>query len=79
MKCFVLAGGTGDRLWPLSRKEYPKQFTEIREHRSLFQETILRNIPFCDEYVIMANRLYENIIKGQLKPFHRVKYTLMEF
>ncbi|MBP5242865.1 MAG: cupin domain-containing protein [Clostridia bacterium] len=77
MKCFVLAGGTGDRLWPLSRKEYPKQFTEIREHRSLFQETILRNIPFCDEYVIMANRLYENIIKGQLKPFHRVKYTLI--
>ena len=48
MKCIVLAGGSGDRLWPLSRKNYPKQFIHIKENRSLFQETIARNIPFCE-------------------------------
>ena len=36
MKCVILAGGSGDALWPLSRKNYPKQFINIREGRSLF-------------------------------------------
>ena len=35
MKCIVLAGGTGDRLWPLSRRSFPKQF--IRNNESLLQ------------------------------------------
>ena len=74
MKCFVLAGGTSDRLWPLSRKNYPKQFMEIRDHRSMFQETILRNIPFCDEFVILAGRRYESVLQGQLQAFQRLRY-----
>ena len=40
----MLAGGSGDALWPLSRKNYPKQFIYIREGRSLFQEAIARNL-----------------------------------
>lgn len=77
MKCIVLAGGSGDRLWPLSRKDYPKQFMEVREHRSLFQETILRNIPFTEEFVILANRRYEKILRGQLMPFQRLRYSFV--
>lgn len=46
MKCLVLAGGKGDRLWPLSRQHYPKQFIKLQKDHSLFQETIARNIPF---------------------------------
>lgn len=38
----ILAGGSGTRLWPASRKSYPKQFTELVGDRSLFQETVLR-------------------------------------
>ena len=49
MKCIVLAGGIGNSLWPLSRKNYPKQFMNIREGRSLLQDTIVRNMPFADE------------------------------
>ena len=52
MKCLVLAGGKGNSLWPLSREEYPKQFIRIKNNHSLFQETIARNIPFCDEFLI---------------------------
>ncbi len=66
MKCLVLAGGSSGRLWPLSRKDYPKQFMEIREGRSMFQDTILRNIPYCDEFVILTNKRYENVVRGQL-------------
>ena len=38
----VLAGGSGTRLWPASRKSYPKQFTDLIGDRSLFQDTVLR-------------------------------------
>ena len=38
----ILSGGSGTRLWPLSRKEYPKQFLTLVGHNSMFQETILR-------------------------------------
>ncbi len=38
----VLAGGSGTRLWPLSRSEYPKQFLPIFGENSLLQDSILR-------------------------------------
>lgn len=38
----ILAGGSGTRLWPLSRKAYPKQFTELVGKESLFQATVQR-------------------------------------
>jgi len=38
----VLAGGSGTRLWPLSRQLYPKQFLSLVNERTLFQETVLR-------------------------------------
>ncbi len=77
MKCFVLAGGSSDRLWPLSRKDYPKQFMEIREGRSMFQDTILRNMPFCDEFIVITSKKYENIVRGQLQAFQSLDYTLI--
>lgn len=38
----LLAGGSGTRLWPLSRQELPKQFLPLTDSRSLLQETVLR-------------------------------------
>lgn len=38
----ILAGGSGTRLWPISRKSYPKQFTRLTGERSLFQQTLDR-------------------------------------
>ncbi|TAJ53537.1 MAG: mannose-1-phosphate guanylyltransferase/mannose-6-phosphate isomerase [Nevskiaceae bacterium] len=37
-----MAGGTGTRLWPLSREQYPKQFIALTDERSLLQVTALR-------------------------------------
>ena len=38
----ILAGGSGTRLWPASRKDYPKQFMKLTGQNSLLQETVLR-------------------------------------
>lgn len=75
MKCVILAGGSGDRLWPLSRRSYPKQFVEIKENRSFLQETVLRNMPFCDEFIVVTNEKYRFIVEGQLQVFQGLKYT----
>ena len=76
MKCLVLAGGSGDALWPLSRRNYPKQFIHVNKGRSLFQEAIARNLPFCDEFYIVTNYKYENIVRGQLQVFQGLNYHL---
>ena len=38
----ILSGGSGTRLWPISRRLYPKQFIPLRNGRSLFQDTVAR-------------------------------------
>jgi mannose-1-phosphate guanylyltransferase / mannose-6-phosphate isomerase len=38
----ILCGGSGTRLWPLSRRSYPKQFGRVLGERSLFQESVAR-------------------------------------
>ena len=77
MKCVILAGGSGDSLWPLSRKNYPKQFMNIKEGRSLLQETVVRNMPFCDEFIIVTKEAYRNIVNGQMKAFQSLKYRVI--
>jgi len=42
MYSIILCGGSGTRLWPLSRKNYPKQFLNLYSNKSLLQETYLR-------------------------------------
>lgn len=74
MKCLILAGGRGERLWPLSRKNYPKQFIEIQKNHSIFQETVARNIPYCDEFIIVTNYEYRYIIANQMKVFQGTPY-----
>lgn len=38
----ILAGGSGTRLWPLSRDQHPKQFLSLNENSSLLQQTVTR-------------------------------------
>ena len=77
MKCIVLAGGRGDRLWPLSRKNYPKQFISLDGSHSIFQDTIARNMAYCDEFVVVTNREYQFIVENQLKVFQGLTWRLV--
>lgn len=51
----ILTGGVGSRLWPLSRKEKPKQYIDLFKGKSLFQQTIIRNKDICDELIVVGN------------------------
>jgi mannose-1-phosphate guanylyltransferase len=44
---FILAGGSGERFWPLSRKTRPKQFLSLLGGPSLLQRTVHRAAPLC--------------------------------
>ena len=44
----ILSGGSGSRLWPLSRSMRPKQFLGITTDESLFQLTLQRIQRFCN-------------------------------
>ncbi len=55
MKNIILSGGSGTRLWPLSRKLMPKQFLKLFDSKSLFQKTIEINSKICNECMVISN------------------------
>lgn len=55
IKNVILSGGVGSRLWPLSRKQNPKQYLEIFQGNSLFNLTINRNKKFVDSLIVISN------------------------
>ena len=55
MTNIILCGGSGTRLWPLSRTLMPKQFVKLFEGESLFQKTVRRNQKICADQVIVSN------------------------
>jgi mannose-1-phosphate guanylyltransferase/mannose-6-phosphate isomerase len=70
MKGVILAGGSGTRLFPKSRKGYPKQFLSFGDSESLFQKTVKRNLKVLKnthEVVIITNNEYQFHIKNQIK------------
>ena len=67
----ILAGGSGTRLWPLSRKSYPKQFSQIDSENSLFQQSALRltsskKIKF-EPHITLTNSDFRFIVSQQLQ------------
>jgi len=51
----ILCGGSGTRLWPISRTLMPKQFVKLFGNNSLFQLTVNRNSKICDSQFIVSN------------------------
>jgi mannose-1-phosphate guanylyltransferase/mannose-6-phosphate isomerase len=70
MKALVLVGGKGERLWPLSRKDYPKQFLKI-DGKSFFQKTIERCLKFTEpgNIFVSTSRDYFFHVKRDLERF----------
>lgn len=52
----ILCGGSGTRLWPLSRKMLPKQFVRMFDGVSLYQKTLERNQSFSHSFMIVSNQ-----------------------
>ncbi|MDR5687006.1 mannose-1-phosphate guanylyltransferase/mannose-6-phosphate isomerase [Morganella morganii] len=67
----IIAGGSGSRLWPLSRENYPKQFLSIYNDGSLLQNTIHRLDSLeCNSSLIVCSSDHRFIIAEQLKKIH---------
>lgn len=68
IKSIILAGGSGTRLWPLSRELYPKQFLKIKD-RSLFQDTVSRCLQVSDisEIYVVTNEVHKYFAIGQIE------------
>ncbi|WP_294870098.1 mannose-1-phosphate guanylyltransferase, partial [Sulfuricurvum sp. RIFCSPLOWO2_12_FULL_43_24] len=55
MTNIILCGGSGTRLWPISRTLMPKQFVKLFDDKSLFQLTVERNSNVCSSQLIVSN------------------------
>jgi mannose-1-phosphate guanylyltransferase / mannose-6-phosphate isomerase len=64
----ILCGGSGSRLWPMSRRLLPKQFLPLVSDRTLFQETALRTrgIAHCAAPVVVTNAEQRFLAADQL-------------
>ena len=64
-----MAGGLGTRLWPLSRRRYPKQFLPLVGDRTLLQDTIMRLDGFPDVAppVVVCNEEHRFLVAEQLR------------
>jgi mannose-1-phosphate guanylyltransferase/mannose-6-phosphate isomerase len=69
LKIVILAGGGGTRLFPLSRKNYPKQFLKIENEGTLFSQTVKRfsGLVSSDNIIIVTNQKYKFLIRDELK------------
>jgi len=63
----LLSGGSGTRLWPLSRKLYPKQFISLVNDTTLFQDTIMRLPKNVTSPLIVCNEEHRFIVAEQLR------------
>jgi mannose-1-phosphate guanylyltransferase/mannose-6-phosphate isomerase len=64
----ILSGGSGTRLWPVSRKNFPKQFLPLAGKETLFQQTLARTrqLPNVAAPIVVASENHRFIAAGQL-------------
>lgn len=69
----IMAGGSGKRLWPISRASYPKQFLNLTNDKSMLQETLIRlsDLKIKNIFVI-CNENHRFIVADQI---HQLKKT----
>ena len=65
----ILSGGSGTRLWPLSREFYPKQFLPLVNERTMMQETALRvaGLPGLAAPIVVCNEQHRFMVAEQLR------------
>ncbi len=76
----VLSGGSGTRLWPLSRPTMPKQFVKLLDEVTLFENTISRlNGDFFSTPIIVSGDISRFMVKRELEKLKvKAKHILIE-
>lgn len=74
----IMAGGTGSRLWPLSRELYPKQYLRLMGNLSMLQMTIerLKKIT-CEPPIVICNEEHRFIVAEQLREINKLENNII--
>ena len=75
----ILSGGSGTRLWPLSRKEYPKQYLPLVGDNTMLQETILRlnGLDSLADPIIVCNADHRFLVAEQCQQIDIANPTIL--
>ncbi|EKE17185.1 MAG: hypothetical protein ACD_10C00576G0001, partial [uncultured bacterium] len=76
----VLSGGSGTRLWPLSREKYPKQLLPLVDDLSMLQATIARmdGIAGLAEPLLVCNEEHRFVVAEQMRLLGKRGKVLLE-
>jgi mannose-1-phosphate guanylyltransferase len=75
----IMAGGSGTRLWPLSRERFPKQFLSIAGEQSLFQQAVLRGgLLSTNPTIVVTNEEHRFLVAEQLRQLNVQGSILLE-
>ncbi|MBQ0789214.1 MAG: mannose-1-phosphate guanylyltransferase/mannose-6-phosphate isomerase [Cycloclasticus sp.] len=79
MKPVILSGGSGTRLWPLSRGAYPKQFLPLTSDNTMLQETLLRlhGISGMSAPLVICNEAHRFMVAEQLREIDTKPQAIM--
>jgi len=75
----ILSGGSGTRLWPLSRKQYPKQYLPLVSDNTMLQETILRlsGLDNLADPIIICNADHRFLVAEQCQQINIKNPTIL--
>ncbi|PRD17039.1 mannose-1-phosphate guanylyltransferase/mannose-6-phosphate isomerase [Pantoea coffeiphila] len=74
----IMAGGTGSRLWPMSRELYPKQFLRLNGDQSMLQDTITRLADLnVSEPLLICNEQHRFLAAEQLRQINQLSNNII--
>jgi mannose-1-phosphate guanylyltransferase len=76
--CIIMAGGKGERFWPLSTRRVPKPFVKLMNNRSMIQLTVERIQPLIptDRIFIVVGAQHAEVARQQLSQFHKDQFII---
>jgi len=75
----ILSGGSGTRLWPLSRKQHPKQYLSLADEQTMFQATVcrLQGLEDLAAPIVICSQEHRFLVAEQLQKINIEKYTII--
>ena len=74
----IMCGGSGTRLWPLSRSMFPKQFLSLTSEQSMLQETLSRLPQEAGQPICICNEEHRFLVAEQLRATNTLSSILLE-